>query len=165
MMWDTLVMQREMFAYNDDGQLSSYSQQSYYLQWENIFRLLWEYDENGNLTSQLREEWDHYYQLWKNKNYCTYPAPQTVTSLDDIITMDAFLLTLSPNPASDYLVISINSDENFVRNVEIINQAGQIVKSFSGNQNPIDISGVLPGIYFVKVSGESINEIQKLIIK
>jgi hypothetical protein len=70
--------------------------------------------------------------------------------------------TIYPNPATNVLnVIS----EKEIRNVEIYNVQGQLVKSISDNVNSIGISELNDGIYFVKIYTENGTATHKFIKK
>ena len=75
--------------------------------------------------------------------------------------------TVTPNPASDFLYINTKNITSQNSNVVIYNVAGQIVynNSFSTNQLKINLSDFQEGVYFVKISGNDIHKIEKLIIK
>jgi hypothetical protein len=69
--------------------------------------------------------------------------------------------SIYPNPASDYIEISINSSLNFSRtdDIELINQFGEKIivhyskESISGNKRnfKMDVSNLSSGVYFIKI--------------
>jgi len=69
-----------------------------------------------------------------------------------------------PNPCSGY--INLDIDPNIIINVTIQNIKGQavIVQQLSGNRQ-LDLSKINPGLYILKMEGDSISIIEKLILK
>lgn len=72
-------------------------------------------------------------------------------------------LTIYPNPATNYLTVSLNSHESTI--VEIINQIGQVIKSekINSNTSQIDISTLCSGVYFIKTTVGNKFSVKKLI--
>lgn len=77
----------------------------------------------------------------------------TVTIEDDIAVLDiqnAESIKLYPNPATDYLNIDINTNENI--ELSIINEIGKTIeKKTLNNSAQIDISNLADGIYYVQI--------------
>jgi hypothetical protein len=73
-------------------------------------------------------------------------------------------MNIYPNPATNYVVI--NSKNNSVKNVQLINRNGQVVKQANGTNNiNLTVSEFTAGNYFVKVSDSTGNtQTFKLII-
>lgn len=73
------------------------------------------------------------------------------TSVED--QKASVLLSIYPNPVSDMLTVSI---ENGLVNsgYELVNITGKVVKSglFNKQVNKLDVSGLNPGMYFVKIN-------------
>ncbi|MEG1022022.1 MAG: T9SS type A sorting domain-containing protein, partial [Myroides sp.] len=67
-----------------------------------------------------------------------------------------------PNPASDILNISLESNLVFEKAV-LYNNLGQIVKE--ANQEVVDVSALAKGIYFVEVTTNQGKATKKVIIK
>ena len=66
-----------------------------------------------------------------------------------------------PNPVSDFLKIE-NLKPN--SNMEIVDSSGKLVKSISGNSSDkteINVRNLTPGIYYLKINGESVQKIIK----
>lgn len=163
--WDTVVMQKELYDYYENGLMKNLTTQSYYISWANMNRLNWTYDEFGNMTSQLEEEWDFYNEMWQNNELCTYPQPQTITALNDPAGESSNkLVTLWPNPATDYFRISIGGNAGNLQHVEIYNRAGQIIQTANATYE-FHVGNYPAGVYFVKVSGPDFQSIQKLVIR
>ena len=79
--------------------------------------------------------------------------------IDDI---DHTPIKIYPNPASNVLNIDIENIEEY--SISIISSYGQIVGQYKTTQNQINISNLVSGIYFVKLSSHEKEYIQKLII-
>jgi len=67
---------------------------------------------------------------------------------------------LYPNPVSDILTISHHSE---IKNIQIYNYSGQLVKTIKGNTNTIDISNLNHGSYFIKISSTQETYMKKII--
>jgi len=64
------------------------------------------------------------------------------------------LLTVTPNPAQNYIIIS---SKDKLKTVSIMNSKGQIIKTISSNElslQQVDIKELPAGIYFIKALGE-----------
>ena len=88
----------------------------------------------------------------------------TVTVLGRDTFEDSIKFTIYPNPSNGYINIKSDIDGQFI----IVNQLGQIVKSFnviSNTENRIIVDNLADGIYFVKgINGTKIST-KKMIIK
>jgi hypothetical protein len=92
----------------------------------------------------------------------TAPAP---------VTFDE--LSVYPNPAQDVLNIAYHLDEAGFTSLQIFNSIGQEVKSLKRNVNQsagnhqaaINTSGLDAGLYFVKLTTEKGNKIQKFMVR
>ena len=76
---------------------------------------------------------------------------------------------VSPNPASDKISIESFTKMNGEVTINIMDLKGVLVKSVTVNnegllKEPVDISGLASGQYFVKVQSASNQFIEKLII-
>jgi hypothetical protein len=71
-------------------------------------------------------------------------------------------IKIYPNPANDVLNIDIENIENYV--VSLISIYGQTIGQYKPTHNQINISNLVPGIYFIKLSNHEKEYIQKLII-
>jgi hypothetical protein len=74
-------------------------------------------------------------------------------------------ISLYPNPATDKITIEI-SGEREENNLAIVNIEDQelIRQKISGWKTQIDISSLPPGIYFLKLTGERLVQVEKIII-
>ncbi len=83
-----------------------------------------------------------------------------------ILTVDGNTLTLSPNPASDKVNISINAKSKAF-DVEVIDMNGITVlseRAVGGNQT-IDVSRLSQGTYIVRITSDDWTAVRKLIVK
>lgn len=76
-------------------------------------------------------------------------------------------LYIYPNPVSETLNIYCGNTQSGI--MTIYNNAGSLVMqkniNFNGEKASIDVTGLFPGIYFVKLQSESNNSVEKIIIK
>jgi hypothetical protein len=77
---------------------------------------------------------------------------------------------VSPNPASDMVNLSFNSETSGMSTVSVINQAGSVVLSRTltatkGNNNrKLDLGNLPAGLYFIKIQTGSVIQTTKLVI-
>jgi hypothetical protein len=74
-------------------------------------------------------------------------------------------LTVSPNPASDNVLIKVNNFEK--GNLKIVDVLGNVVKTenFYGSKS-VDVSDFRNGVYFILITGDGVNSInRKLVVK
>jgi hypothetical protein len=73
-------------------------------------------------------------------------------------------ISVYPNPAKDQIAIS--GIENVTCNIEMLDIKGQVVLNIKNSEsNTIDVSMLEQGVYFVKISGEEISVVRKLVVK
>ena len=75
-------------------------------------------------------------------------------------------ISLMPNPADNYIELSINSNVN-VKEALVFNAFGQMIQTveLTDNHARIDLSNVASGMYFVRVNGEGVSATKKFIRK
>ena len=74
-------------------------------------------------------------------------------------------ITLSPNPAKDFIRISTSHPLNNAATIEILNPEGQVVlKTHTTLPASININGLAPGFYIYKIDGTDIRAYGKLLI-
>ena len=82
-------------------------------------------------------------------------------------TTDATTLTLSPNPVSNLLTVSCQKAT--IKEIKIMNSLGQCMLTSTplggGREGLVDMSSLANGIYFVQLTDENKNVINKKIIK
>ncbi|MGI8893898.1 MAG: T9SS type A sorting domain-containing protein, partial [Bacteroidia bacterium] len=80
-------------------------------------------------------------------------------------------ITISPNPANDFLNLMIKNFSGNLVSISIFSALGQQVKSFSlakgGSEinSNIDISDLQKGIYFISIANENDKITRKIIIE
>ncbi len=88
---------------------------------------------------------------------------QTV-GIDNITLANS--INLMPNPADDYIELSINSNVE-VKEAVVYNAFGQMIQKveLTDNHARIDLSDMAAGMYFVRVNGEGVSATKKFIRK
>jgi len=77
-------------------------------------------------------------------------------------------LLISPNPATNNVTIALNSKQNGVFNVNIVDLTGKSVYTNSLEANAtmnVDVTAFAKGVYFVKINNDKTQFVQKLIVK
>ncbi|MDD3320066.1 MAG: sialate O-acetylesterase [Paludibacter sp.] len=87
-----------------------------------------------------------------------------VVSAMDVKSVDVVENFVLPNPIRNKLIVKSNNQTE-QRDLSIINNQGSVIynQSLQNNNTTIDVSFLLPGIYYVKVSNSKKVEIQKII--
>ena len=89
---------------------------------------------------------------------CPYPFCNTINSTDH---KQSSILKIYPNPSRDYIII--NTDIKHYE-LSIYNSLGQEVNDFVFDNNKINISRLIKGVYFIGLSMQE-NKIQQKFIK
>ena len=97
--------------------------------------------------------------VYMNSRWNTCYKTGTSLGINDVGSTQ---IKIYPNPANDVLNIDIENIENYV--VSLINIYGKTVGQYKPTHNQINISNLVPGMYFVKLSSQEKEYIQKLII-
>jgi hypothetical protein len=84
------------------------------------------------------------------------------TSVDDISNAG---FTIYPNPADEILCLNKNIEETAELSIISVQGIVVYVSDFAGMRMNIDTKGFPPGIYFVKLKGDKINGVKRLVIK
>lgn len=90
------------------------------------------------------------------------------TSLNEISSNNDIFLTLSPNPASDNLLVEFENYSKGSYTLEILDVAGKAVYSQSNVKDEytnIDVKELNSGVYFVRAKGNHKTSVKKLIIQ
>lgn len=115
----------------------------------------WPYISNNNGVIQLKDiqSDNHFGKNWENIELNKFFSS---TGLDSSVNR----LHIYPNPASQYIILSINDDS---KQMDILNLQSQIIlsKEIVAGENRIDLNMFKPGIYIVKTAGFA----EKLVIK
>lgn len=82
------------------------------------------------------------------------------------VTMGAEGVTIYPNPTSDNATISLSGVNGEVT-ISVVDMNGRIVKTTTAKNSEfrLDVRDLAQGAYFVRVSGEGINVVKKLVVK
>jgi len=75
-------------------------------------------------------------------------------------------VSISPNPANDYLNVSLSND--VIESVLIIDLSGKVAGSFeygNANEATVQLQGIAEGLYIVKVKGKETTSFEKIIVK
>lgn len=80
---------------------------------------------------------------------------------------EKFTFTLQPNPTAGDLNIYLNGEENAAATGEIYDTGGRLLLKnvLQSGDNPVDISTLAAGIYFVKVRRAGFAQVQKLVVR
>ena len=102
--------------------------------------------------------------------YYSYGSPNFMFVSCNLLNIDNLHINESqvkiyPNPAENQITIEISKLSSNSLSLEIIDELGRIVKSanISDNKTTISIEDLRPGIYYCRVSGEDIYNVQKII--
>lgn len=120
------------------------------------------YDKTENTVGVLgyTNYEDIYDPQWSEEEGC-----QVVTSLNEI--KENILVSIYPNPAQDFITVALGKDYSHTE-VRISNNLGQTIIAYNSSlnsQNPIDISNLSDGVYFVTITVDDKTTTQKIIVK
>ena len=89
---------------------------------------------------------------------------ELIDAIEDITLAQS--LSLMPNPADNYIELSINSNVE-VKEAVVFNAFGQMIQTVQLNNNHarIDLSNVASGMYFVRVNSKGVSATKKFIRK
>ena len=95
-------------------------------------------------------------------DFVTGSFTTTGVGIDNISLTNS--ISLMPNPADNYIELSINSNVD-VKEAMVYNAFGQLIQTvqLTGNHARIDLSNMAAGMYFVRVNGESVSATRKFI--
>jgi len=109
-------------------------------------------------------------KLWSSatgsSNYTPVRSFKVTSAKQALNFINNELISIYPNPAKD--VLNINLDENNFTdvNISIFDLQGKIIyDKTSQSSSSINTSDFENGIYIIKISGENINKIEKIIVK
>ena len=163
---------RALYEYDEDDNLIAYTVLTSYAtgQLENLasFEFTY-YDDIGEQATELYKQWNFETEEWENSQYLIfYYNLFPVSDTEDIVAEQA-TFSLSPNPATDVVRISFNT-ENLWKDgvlVQLINANGAVEKVFNV-QEPnalLDIKGVAAGMYWIKLDNGEQSSSKPIIIK
>lgn len=83
--------------------------------------------------------------------------------VESIVMNGPSVVKISPNPATEYFKINVNSE---VKCVKIYSLGGQLVKTVTYPENNIvKVNGLSAGLYLLSIDTNEGNQISKLIVK
>ncbi len=102
-----------------------------------------------------------------------FPPMNLITGVSTAAPTAYSALSIYPNPADGMLNIIYNLDETGFTSLQVFNSIGQEMKSLTRNEKQsagnhheaISTSGLNAGLYFVKLTTENGNRIQKFMVK
>lgn len=101
-------------------------------------------------------------------DYSLPPAPfaKAVQAEEATAAIASGLISLSPNPASQNVTLTIKGNKLPLK-VDLINAGGQQLQSFSmrGESLNINLPKLSSGMYYIKITGENFSQTRKLIIQ
>jgi hypothetical protein len=103
---------------------------------------------------------------YSDYSYYLYVDDVTIEEGVGINDVDNVNMQLFPNPASRQVTISANGIEGRV-NAAIVDLNGRTVMEQSANAQSFtfDLNGLARGAYFVRLTGENINAVRKLVVE
>ena len=118
--------------------------------------LLWSYEKDVSVSSGSDCGW---------VDDIIFPASTTLISVEELTSDNNFIIF--PNPGIGHYSLILNSDTK-VADVKVYNSLGSIVSTmkadFTSGQSSIDLSDLLPGIYFIEVN-TGVNRILRKVIQ
>ncbi len=185
-----IPLQRESYSYGSYGNIESELQELWVNdQWENNSLQQYSYDENGNCLTADYFLWDG--GLWTQNsdgpltveyNYGTraiimvgyhvdasYQSIWVGTRSNDQLA-DQQKISCYPNPVKDELNLQINWQNTAEIEIEVLNEAGKLIKSFGRKDMEkgsslikLGLSDVPAGVLFIKIGINNRKTIKKLI--
>ena len=98
-------------------------------------------------------------------DYISLPQKVRETSIENFENVS---VTIFPNPTSNYVNIDIKNCNFSIKQIEVLDVYGKLIKkeSFSGNSGKIDMSNLSQGLYMLIIRQESkILNINKIVKK
>lgn len=82
-----------------------------------------------------------------------------------VIDAGKLSVSVSPNPASDYVIVSAGASE--VASVDMLNLFGQVLQSYpiAEQTMSLDVASIRPGVYYVRVMSGNRLEYRKIVIQ
>ncbi|MEP6846546.1 MAG: T9SS type A sorting domain-containing protein, partial [Panacibacter sp.] len=76
------------------------------------------------------------------------------------------VVTITPNPAKDKIAITVSGNDKALK-IYIMDAGGKTVSIFNmqGQYLQLNLPNIAPGVYYVRVTGEGVRHIQKLVIQ
>lgn len=88
-------------------------------------------------------------------------SPPTL-SVDNLVQLEK--IKIFPCPIKDILQIEV-SDDTVIEGIELLNMTGENVKCFSKEEKALDVSELVSGVYFLRISTNKGEITQKVLIE
>jgi len=149
--------------------------------WENNLKFFKSYDDSGNLTQALQQNWNNETEKWENtgqsfysydehenftqylyqiwdkqtgewKNGFKYDYYWSVFETSGIAGINETNIRIYPNPVTDNMIIESDAATNLI-SVKIMTVTGRLAKTalLNGRKSRIDVSGLSKGTYILHV--------------
>jgi hypothetical protein len=115
--------------------------------YQNVVRILTVWDDMAWQYQWWNSESVHL--LWSVDNESSVALSSALTGIDEGPS-DAATFSLSPNPAKDYC--GITGLDEAIKNIQLIDLAGKVKKTFEGNQHGFYVNGLVKGLYLVRIT-------------
>ncbi|MBT3209373.1 MAG: T9SS type A sorting domain-containing protein [Bacteroidetes bacterium] len=111
----------------------------------------------------IKEQIIDFFDLDTLKFDCSYYISP---SIDSLFPFEESEIVISPNPCSESLTISIETNANLYGDITIFTNTGQQVyhEKFKSNRKQINIRHFSNGIYFIHLNCDNIIKVKKLLI-
>jgi len=113
-------------------------------------------DTKSTSTSRIAYKWDSQNLMWIFSWKNVYYWNNTTNSISDINTDNN--VSVYPNPCTEFVNIKINSSNSEFKDVELFNAIGQkisidnLIEFNSENTFKIDLTGIIAGVYFLRIN-------------
>jgi hypothetical protein len=161
--WKNLSLNTCIYDINNN-QISDLSQEWIGSAWRNNYIYKYTYDNNNIKKSTV-------FYYFNNDGSTFYSGDSTcnyfhVTSYG-INEIETQLIKIYPNPASEFVYITINKSSNEIVEFNIYSITGVIVRSgiIDQNNQQINIEDLCNGIYLISTKSKKMTGIQKLVIQ
>lgn len=157
--WDTLILNKKEYTFNDDGNMTNYLFRSAYIEWFNVEKEEYVYVD-GLLKSSVHYNWDWNEELWYERIRCNMKTAPGVLSTNQPDLQE--LVSIYPNPAIEQIKVNIPMGVN-VSSIALYDVSGKVIDQFDYFPQSINISGLEKGLYFVTINLEDEMITRKLI--
>ena len=167
------ISKKDLYEYDGDHNLTAYTLLDSYFTGELINFLRREYtyyDDINERATMLEQSWSIPNNNWRNTRYTIYYYEgHNPTAIEDNATAARINLHLSPNPATDFIQISVEGlkvfDESLA--VQLINVNGKVVKqaSITSTTQQMAVGDIPAGTYWIRLMVDVQSLTHPIIIK
>jgi extracellular elastinolytic metalloproteinase len=99
-------------------------------------------------------------------DYSMPPSIAKASQAENVTVKNTGVISVSPNPATNNVTLTISGNKKSL-NVDLVNASGQQIKRFNmiGESLQINLPKLSSGMYYLKISGDGVNETRKLIVQ